>query len=108
MADDDTAAAAADAEKVVPAPVDLDAGGWGDETFDLKHPFKFAQIEYASIAIRVPTGEDIYAYFSSTGADFRFLALRLTDFDDKLLGKMHGSDFSRLMGRMGEYVAGAR
>lgn len=88
--------------------VDLDNGAWGEETFDLKRPFKFAQLSYSTVTIRVPTGDDIYAYYTEKDADFRFLALRLTDFDDMLLSKMHGVDFARLMARMGEFVAGVR
>jgi hypothetical protein len=81
--------------------------GWGLEDFELKHPFKLAGVEFRKFSFRVPTGVDIEAYVRSPTRGFRALALKVVDADEKVLGAMHGSDYSRLMAKMGEFVAGA-
>jgi hypothetical protein len=82
--------------------------GWGIEDFELRRPFKFAGMEFRKLAIRVPTGADIEAYVKSPDRGLRVLALRLVDADVKVLDAMHGSDYSRLMASVGEFVAGVR
>jgi hypothetical protein len=82
--------------------------GWGLEDFELKHPFKFAGVEFRKFAFRVPTGADIEAYIRSPDRGFRALALKLVDADAKALDAMHGADYSRLMAELGKFVAGVR
>jgi len=82
--------------------------GWGLEGFVLKRPFKFAGQTFVKISFRVPTGADIEAYVRSPDRGFRALALKVADTDAKILDAMHGSDYSRLMALMGEFVAGVR
>jgi len=82
--------------------------GWGLEDFALKHPFKFAGVEFHKVSIRVPTGADIEAYIKSPDRGLRNLAAKVVDADAKVLDAMHGSDYSRLMSAVGEFVAGVR
>jgi hypothetical protein len=82
--------------------------GWGIEEFELRRPFKFAGVEFRALKVRVPTGADIEAYIRSPDRGLRVLALRLVDADAKALDAMHGSDYSRLLASVGEFVAGVR
>ncbi len=82
--------------------------GWGLETFELKHPHVFRGGERRAIKVRVPTGADIEAYVRSPERGFRALALKLADVDEAAIDGMHGSDYARLMGFVGEFVAGTR
>lgn len=82
--------------------------GWGDETFDLVHPFRFAGLDYRAITYRVPTGADIAAVIRETDGSNRALALRLCAADEPLLNALHGSDYAGLMRRMGEFFTGSR
>ena len=82
--------------------------GWGLEDFELKRPFKFAGQSFVKLSLRVPTGADIEFYVRSPDRGFRALALKIVDADAKILDAMHGSDYSRLMAAVGEFVAGVR
>ncbi len=82
--------------------------GWGLEDFELKHPFKFAGMEFKKVSFRVPTGADIEAYINAPVRTFRVLAKTLVDADAKALDAMHGSDYARLMAELGKFVAGVR
>ena len=82
--------------------------GWGVETFTLKHPGVFKGGAIREIKVRTPTGADIEAYVRSPERGFRVLALKLADIPEPVLDAMHGSDYARLMGLMGDFVAGTR
>ena len=96
------------ADKQVGTPiVDADKG-WGLEAFALKHPFRFGGVEFKTVEVRVPSGADIEAYIKSPERGLRVLAAKLVDADAKVLDAMHGSDYSRLLAAMGEFIAGVR
>lgn len=105
-------AAVADAPVVetsnAPAPIDLSQGGWGDETYVLKHPFVFAGATVREVKLRIPTGRDLEFYYASPARTLRMMLDRLADVDEKQLDAMHGSDYARLMGIVGEFAAGVR
>jgi len=82
--------------------------GWGLEEFKLKHPFKFAGVDYRKFDVRVPTGHDIEAYVRDRSDGLRKFALMLVDADAKVLDAAHGSDYARLLATVGEYLAGVR
>jgi hypothetical protein len=82
--------------------------GWGLEDFELKHPFKFAGVEFRKFSFRVPTGADIEAYVRAPERSYRVLATKLVDADAKALDVMHGGDYSRLMAEVGKFIAGVR
>lgn len=82
--------------------------GWGLEDFPLKHPFRFAGVEFSKFSFRVPTGGDIDAYLNATDRGLRSFATRIVDADPKVLDAMHGGDYARLLKTVGEFVAGAR
>lgn len=100
--------AVAGAEAPAVQPVDLSQGGWGEETLPLKHPFTFAGATVREIKLRIPTGRDIEAYYAAPSRTLRALLDRLVNCDDKQLDAMHGSDYARLMGIVGEFAAGVR
>ena len=80
--------------------------GWGVEEFPLRHPFRFAGVEYRALSIRTPTGYDIDAFVRGKEATVRGLAQQLVDADAKVLDAMHGADYARLMSQLGKFVAG--
>ncbi|MGD0642500.1 MAG: phage tail assembly protein [Roseiarcus sp.] len=82
--------------------------GWGLEDFPLKHPFKFAGVEFRKFSFRVPSGAEIEAYIKSPDRGLRVLAASVVDADAKVLDAMHGGDYSRLMAELGKFVAGVR
>lgn len=91
-----------------PAPVDLSQGGWGDDELALKHPFVHAGSTYDVIKVRIPAGRDLEAYYAAPDRTLRLLVERLVEVDGKVLDAMHGADYARLVGRVGEYAAGVR
>ena len=90
------------------APLRDAATGWGSDTFVLKYPFRFANVDYHALTLRIPSGADMQAFLDGTDTSNRALVLRLAEADKLLIDAMHGSDFARLMIDVGKYVTGAR
>lgn len=88
--------------------VDIEGGEtWGRDQVALKFPFKLAGVTYTRVDFRVPNGRDIDAYYRDLKAGNRELAMSLSELDETVFDAMHGSDYARVMGAVGKYVAGS-
>lgn len=97
----------ATAAKKPPKVLDYDASAeasWGVEEFPLRHPFKFAGVEYTALRIRVPSGADM-ARFIANRVKPGDMLMELAEIDEKVVEKMRGSDYSRALMKMGEFTA---
>lgn len=98
--------------KAKPAILDLDAGGvWEPCTVELLRPFKLMGTLYEAATIRVPTGADLDLHMKGAlpaMEEMRNLAVALTGWPDVVFARMAAGDRQRILGHVGEFIAGVR
>lgn len=99
-------------KKPKPPIVDLDAGGsWEPFEVTLLRPFRLMGNVYDTAIIRVPTGADLELHMRGAlppMEEIRNLAVALTGWPDVVFARMAAGDRQRILGHVGEFIAGVR